>query len=206
MATEDDQAEKSEGWPMAKEQGGQAAMLPKGHLRHPHGQVQRRQSQHQGVQKLDHLEYQTGQSNFLESGQHLCSRELVQQMILDFAVWKFRRSGSSSVRLSSGVLLLSQATNTWAVGDFADDVPTLSSIGRVVQTMGATATDAFSPGIVRTYSRSLSWRLLRRRWPLRTCRPPTGHEGLRTGKLDSPEYQTRPFGFLGDSHNSWSPA
>jgi hypothetical protein len=41
-ATEDDQAEESEGWPMAKERGGQAAMPPKGHLRHPHGHVQKK--------------------------------------------------------------------------------------------------------------------------------------------------------------------
>jgi hypothetical protein len=39
---------KTEGWLMAKERGGQAAEMPKGYLRHPHGQVQRRESRHQG--------------------------------------------------------------------------------------------------------------------------------------------------------------
>jgi hypothetical protein len=49
-------------------------MPPKVHLRHPHGQVQRRQGWHQGSQKLDHPESHTGQSGFPESGQYLCSR------------------------------------------------------------------------------------------------------------------------------------
>jgi hypothetical protein len=39
----------------------------------------------------------------------------------------------------------------WAMGDSADDVPALSSLGRVVRAMDTT-TDALSPKMVRTYS------------------------------------------------------
>jgi hypothetical protein len=70
-------------------------------------------------------------------------------MISDSTVAKFRRPGLSSVRLLSGALLPGQATNAWAVGTSADDVPTLSTLGRVVRTMGSTA-DALPPGMVRT--------------------------------------------------------
>jgi hypothetical protein len=52
--------------------------MPQGHLRHPHGQVPRRQGRHQGAQKLDHPEYQTGHSSLPESGHYFCSMELVQ--------------------------------------------------------------------------------------------------------------------------------
>jgi hypothetical protein len=37
----DDQAKMSEGWPMEKELEDQATKVPKGHLQHPHGEVQR---------------------------------------------------------------------------------------------------------------------------------------------------------------------
>jgi hypothetical protein len=60
-------------------------------------------------------------------------------MILDSIVTKFKRPGSSSVKLSSDVLLPGWATNAGAVGASTDDVSTLSSLGRVVRTMGATA-------------------------------------------------------------------
>jgi hypothetical protein len=71
-------------------------------------------------------------------------------MISDSAASKFRRSESSSTRLSSGALLPVWATTDWAVEAFTDDVLALSSLGGVVQTMGATATDALSPVMVRT--------------------------------------------------------
>jgi Zn-dependent M28 family amino/carboxypeptidase len=64
---------------------------------------------------------------------------------------KFIRSGSSSARLSSDALLPSQATNVWAVGASADDVSTLSTLGRVVRNLGVTA-DALPPRMVKTYS------------------------------------------------------
>jgi hypothetical protein len=101
----------SKGGQWQKNEGGQAATTPKGHLWYPHGQVQGRQSQHQGARKPDHLEYQSGQSGFPESGQHLCSRELVRQTISYSVASKFRRSESSSARLSSSALLPDQATN-----------------------------------------------------------------------------------------------
>jgi hypothetical protein len=72
-----------------------------------------------------------------------------RQMISDPAVAKFRRTGSSSARLSSGALLLGRATNAWIVGTFTDDVSALSSLGGVVQTMSS-ATDALPPRMVRT--------------------------------------------------------
>jgi hypothetical protein len=158
---------------VAKERGGQAATLPKGHLRHPHGQVQKRQGRHQGSQKLDHLETQIGQSSFPESGQQLCSRELIRQTISDTTAPIVRRSGSSSAKVSSDALLLGRATNAWAMGASTDDVPTLSSLGGVARTMDST-TDALPPRMVRTYSEFWPRRLLRRRRPLRTRRPPAG--------------------------------
>jgi hypothetical protein len=96
---------------MAKEREEQAATMPKGHLRHPHGQVQGSQGCHQGARKLDHSEYQIVHSSFPKSGQHLYSRELVWQAIQDSTTVKFRRSGSSSTELSSGSSLPNQATN-----------------------------------------------------------------------------------------------
>jgi hypothetical protein len=69
-------------------------------------------------------------------------------MISDSGAGKFRRSGSSSARLSSDAILPGQATNAWAMGASTDDVSTL---GCVVRTMGAT-TDALQSGMVRTYS------------------------------------------------------
>jgi hypothetical protein len=49
MDTEDDQSQKFKEWRMAKQQEEQAIAMPKGHLRHPHGQVQGRQGRHQGT-------------------------------------------------------------------------------------------------------------------------------------------------------------
>jgi hypothetical protein len=129
--------------------GGGAVLTLKGHLRHPHGQVQRRQCRHQGSRKLDHPKYQTRQSGFPELGQHFYNRELVRQMILDSAVSKFKRSGTASIRLSSDTLLPGQTTIAWAVGASADYVSTLSSLGGVVWTMNTTI-DALPPGMVRT--------------------------------------------------------
>jgi hypothetical protein len=94
-----------------KNEGGGAATPPKGHLRHPYGQVQRRQDWRQGARKLDHPKSQTGQFNFPESGQQLCSRELVRQTISYSTMPKFRSLGSLSARVSSDTLLPSQATN-----------------------------------------------------------------------------------------------
>jgi hypothetical protein len=62
---------------------------------------------------------------------------------------KFRRLGSSSERVSFGTLLPGRATNVWAMGVYADDVSAMSTLGRVVWTLGSTA-DAFSPRMVKT--------------------------------------------------------
>jgi hypothetical protein len=43
MDAKDDQVKRPEGWPMAEERKEQATAMPKGHLRHPYGQVQGRQ-------------------------------------------------------------------------------------------------------------------------------------------------------------------
>jgi hypothetical protein len=67
-------------------------------------------------------------------------------MISDSTAMKFRGSVSSSAKLSSNVLLPGRAINAWVVGVSTDDVSTL---GRVVQTMGSTA-NALPPGMVRT--------------------------------------------------------
>jgi hypothetical protein len=64
-----------------------------------------------GVQKPDHLESQTGQSDFPESGQQLGSRELIRQTILDSTVPKVRRSRLSSTIVSFDALLPGRATN-----------------------------------------------------------------------------------------------
>jgi hypothetical protein len=117
----------------------------------PPGQVQGRQGRCQGVRKLDHPESQIGQSSFPGLGQHICSRELIRQAIPDTTTAAFRRSGASPPRLSSGASLFGRATNAWAMGASADDVPTLSSLGGLVRSMGATI-DALPPGMVRTYS------------------------------------------------------
>jgi hypothetical protein len=58
-----------------------------------------------------------------------------------------------------------------------------------------TTTDALPPEMVNTYSGFWPWRLLRRRQPLQTHRPPIGREGLRIGTLDSLECQTGPSSF-----------
>jgi hypothetical protein len=50
-----------------------------------------------------------------------------------------------------------------------------------------TTADALSPRMVKTYLGFWSRRLLHRRWPLQTCRPPAGQKSLRVGKLNSPE-------------------
>jgi hypothetical protein len=184
---------------------GEAATSPKGHLRHPPDQVQGRQGRRQGARKSNHPESQTGQSDFPELGQHICSRVLVQQVISNPTTTTFRRSGASSPRLSSGVLLSCRATNAWAMGASVDDVPTLSSLGGVVRSMGAT-TDALSPRMVRTYSRFWPRRLLRRRRPLRKCRPLAGQKGLGSRKLDSLKCQTGPSSFPRSSCSFWSPA
>jgi hypothetical protein len=47
-------------------------------------------------------------------------------------------------------LLPSHATNAWTMGTSANDVSTLSSLGGVVRTLGAT-TDALPPRMVRTH-------------------------------------------------------
>jgi hypothetical protein len=126
----------------------------------------------------NHPEYQTGQSGFPGSGQDIDSRELTRQMILDSATVKFRRPASSSIRLSYDALLFSWATNAWAVGISTNDVPALSTWGRVVQTMGST-TDALPPEMVRTNWGFWLRRLLCKRWPLWMRRPPIDSRILR---------------------------
>jgi hypothetical protein len=66
---------------------------------------------------------QTGWSSFPELGQYIYSRELDRQTVSDSTMMGFRRSGSSSPRLSSDALLLGWATNAWAMGASADDFP-----------------------------------------------------------------------------------
>jgi hypothetical protein len=58
-------------------------------------------------------------------------------------------SESSSTGLSSDALLLNRATNAWVMGVFANDVPVLSTLVRVVQTMGSNV-DALLSGMVKT--------------------------------------------------------
>jgi hypothetical protein len=118
---------------------------------------------------------------------------------------KFRTSELSSIGASSGVLLPDRATNAWAMGASADDVLALSSIGRVVRAMDTT-TNALSPRMVRTYSGFWPQRLLHRRRPFQTCRPPVGPKSLRTGKPNRPECQTGPSGFPGSNNSTWWPA
>jgi hypothetical protein len=124
---------------MTKERDEQVTAVSKGHLRHPPSQVQRRQGRHQGAQKPDHPECQTGQSGLPESGQYVCSRVLIHQVVQDSTVEKFRGSGSSSVGLSSDALPFSRATNAQVVGASTDDVSALSTLGGVVQIVGYTA-------------------------------------------------------------------
>jgi hypothetical protein len=118
---------------------------------------------------------------------------------------KFRSSGLSLTGALSGALLPDQATNAWVMGASTDDVPVLSSLGWVVRAMDTT-TDALSPRMVRTYSGFWPWRLLYRRWLLRTRWPPVGQKSLRAGESNSPDYQTGPSSFPGSSSSTWSPA
>jgi hypothetical protein len=98
-------------------------------------------------------------------------------------VTKFKTSKSSSTGASSGVLLPDRAANAWAMGASVDDVPILSSLGRVVWVINTT-TDALSPRMVRTYSGFWPRRLLHRRWSLRTCRSPVGQENRKVRNAD----------------------
>jgi hypothetical protein len=135
-----------------------------------------------------------GPSGFPGSGQYFCGRKFIWRPIYDTATTKFRRFRSLSTGASFGALLLSRATNAWAVGAFADDVSTLSTLSRVVRPMD-TATDALPPWMVRAYSGFWPQRLLRRRWPLRIDQPPVGQKGLESEKPDSPECQAGPSSF-----------
>jgi hypothetical protein len=87
------------------------------------------------------------------------------------------------------------------MGASADDVSTLSPLGKMVQAMGATA-DALPPEMVWTYRGFWPRRILRRRRPLQTRRSPAEQEGLKAGKPDSPKCQTRPSNFPEDSSRS----
>jgi hypothetical protein len=147
----------------------------------------------------------TGPSGFPESGKYFYGSKLVRQPIQVTAMTKFRSLESSSIGVSSGILLLDRATNAWAMGASTDDVPALSSLDRVVRAMDTT-TDALSPRMVRTYSGFWPWRLLYRRWLLRTRWPPVGQKSLRAGESNSPDYQTGPSSFPGSSSSTWSPA
>jgi hypothetical protein len=84
-------------------------------------------------------------------------------------------------------------------------IDALSSSGGVVRSIDTT-TNALPPRMVRAYLGFWPWKLLRRRWPLRTRQPPVGHEGFGIGKPDSLECQTRPSGFPRYSGSSWPPA
>jgi hypothetical protein len=184
--------------------GGQATTSPKGHLRHPPGQVQGRQGRCQGARKSDHPESQIGQSGFSKSDQHICSWELVWQEVSNPTTTAFIRSGASPPRLSSGAPLFCRATNAWAVGASADDVPSLFSLGGVVRSMGAT-TDALPLRMVSTCSGFWPWRLLRRRWLLWTHWISAEQRSFGVGKTDSPECQTGPSGFPGGNNSTWPP-
>jgi hypothetical protein len=197
-SSKDDQWQKNEGG------GGQATTSPKGHLQHPPGQVQGRQGRRQGARKSDHPESQIGQSGFPESGQHICSWELVRQVVSNPTIAAFIRLGASPLRLSSGAPLFCRATNAWAVGASADDVPTLFSLGGVVRSMGAT-TNALPLRMVSTCSGFWPWRLLRRRWLLRTHWISAEQRSFEAGKMDSPECQTGPSGFPGGNDSTWPP-
>jgi hypothetical protein len=118
-------------------------------------------------------------NSFPGSGQHIYSRELVCQTISDSAVVKFRRPGSSSVRLLSGALLPDWATNAWSVGTSTDDIPTLSTLSRVVRTMGSVV-NALPPGMVRTCCGFWLQRLLRRKQSLRMRRPLARQQDFET--------------------------
>jgi hypothetical protein len=151
-------------------------MTPKGHLQHPHCQIQERKTRHQGAQKPNQaFRFPWVRPALLQSGAHLANDPRLHRI-------KIQKVGSSSIRLSYSALLLGRTTNAWTMGASVDDVPTLSSLGWVVWTMGAT-TGALPPGMVRTYPGFWPFRLLCRRRPLRTHRPPAGQEGFRTGKL-----------------------
>jgi hypothetical protein len=154
-----------------------------------------------GAQKLDHLKSQTRQSGFPESGQYVYSQELIRQAISNPTTAKFTRSGSSPPRLSSDASLSGHATNAWGAGASTNDVPTLSSLGGVVRSMGAT-----SNALPMTCSGFWPWRLLCRRWLLWTHRPSAGQRRFRAGKSDSRECQTGPSGFPCGSDSTWSPA
>jgi hypothetical protein len=62
---------------------------------------------------------------------------------------EFRRLGPRSKGISFVALLPDRATNVRTVGASTDDVSILSTLGRVVWTLGST-TDALPPGMVRT--------------------------------------------------------
>jgi hypothetical protein len=102
-----------------------------------------------------------------------------------------QKVGSVTTKIMIQCLTFLWATNAWAVRLSTDDVPTLSSLGGVVQSMGAT-TDILPPGMVKIYLGCWPWRLLHGRWLLRTHQPSAGHRSFRAGKSDSSEYQTRP--------------
>jgi hypothetical protein len=128
----------------------------------------------------------TGPFGFPGSGQYLYDSKLIRQPIQDTCMTNFRSSESKSIGASSSVLLPDRATNTWAMGAFVDDVPALSSLGRVVRAIDTTI-DALSTRMVRTYSGFWPWRLLHRIQLLQTRRPPAGQKSLTAGKPDSPE-------------------
>jgi hypothetical protein len=115
-----------------------------------------------GALKPNHLKSQTRQFDFPKSGHHLYSRELVWQAIQYSTTAQFRRSGSSSMGLSFGASLPNWVTNAQTMGIFIDDVPTLSTLGGEVRTVGSIA-DALPPEMVRTRGGFWLWRLLHRR-------------------------------------------
>jgi hypothetical protein len=141
-----------------------------------------------------------GPYSFPRSGQYFSGRKFIQPTTQDTIAVKFRRSGASSTGASFSALLPDRATNAWSVGASTDDVSSLSSLGRVVRFVDSLA-NAFSPRVARTSWRFWSRRLPRRRWPLRECRPPTGQEGSKIGKSDSPECQTGPSDFSKGNNN-----
>jgi hypothetical protein len=139
---------------------------------------------------------------FAELDQQFCNRELIRQATHDSTAVKFRRLGSSSVRLSSDALISGQAANTKAMGAFADDVSTLPTLDRLVWTVGPPPMH-FHPGWLGPADDFGHGGFYTGDDRYRNVGQQTGLEASKTGKPDSLECQTRPSGFLEDSHNSW---
>jgi hypothetical protein len=175
MATEDDQAKKSERWPIAEEWRVKQQQHPKATFdilmaKYKEGRACIRGHENWTI-------WNTNLDNPISLGQTSTSTALSSAGKWPQTLMRQNSEGQNH----HGALLPSQATNAWAVGTStdqkvgiivskiiirlltsrsghqcwamgtsADDVPALSTLGRVVWTMGSTI-DAFPPGMVRTY-------------------------------------------------------